>query len=101
MTAYEFKSGRKQRGLKQVEAAKRLGVSQPYLALLENGKRELTPTLVRKAARLFQLPPTVLPLREPPRNADAQTLAGQLASLVSWLCLYASRAKEKSSRGAA
>lgn len=81
MTAYEFKLGRKERGLKQVQAAKRLGVSQPYLALLESGKRKLTPTLVQKATRLFQLPPTVLPPREPLRNVDAQTLARQLTAL--------------------
>lgn len=36
---------RKRSGLTQVEAAALLGVSQPYLSLLENGTRSVTPAL--------------------------------------------------------
>jgi transcriptional regulator with XRE-family HTH domain len=39
-----------------VEAVRRLGVSQPYLTMLEEGKRPLTPDLTRRAALLYGLP---------------------------------------------
>lgn len=58
--AEQLRHGRKQAGFTQVEAAGRLGVSQPYLSLLENGKRAFTARLARAAARLYALPPTVL-----------------------------------------
>ncbi len=58
----QLRKGRENAGLTQVEAAKRLGVSQPYLSLLESGKRALTPRVGRRAARLYSLPPTVLPV---------------------------------------
>jgi transcriptional regulator with XRE-family HTH domain len=54
MTAQDLKLEREKRGWGQVEAARRMGVSQPYLALLEEGKRRLTPGLTRRAALLYQ-----------------------------------------------
>lgn len=61
MTGRELKEYRKERGLTQVEASRRLGVSQTYLSLLENGGRRMTARLERKAARAFGLDPTELP----------------------------------------
>jgi transcriptional regulator with XRE-family HTH domain len=82
MTAQEFRLARKRRGWTQVKTAQRLGVSQPYLALLENGKREPGPRLTQKAVRVLKLRPTVLPLRERPLGkVNPQSLARQLASL--------------------
>lgn len=55
---------RLRKGLEQQEAAETLGVSQPYLSLLENGKRKLTRRLAEKAVKVFDLPPEKLPLEE-------------------------------------
>lgn len=83
MTSTRLRSARKAAGLTQQQAAGRLGISQAYLALLESGRRRLTDELARKAARLYRLPPTELPLEEHPPDAapDAATVARDLASL--------------------
>jgi transcriptional regulator with XRE-family HTH domain len=62
MTPAEWTTGRKKAGLTQVAAACSLGVSQPYLSQLEKGLRVASDLLARRAARLYELPPTVLPL---------------------------------------
>ncbi len=61
MSANELKSARTVKGLTQVEAAARLGVSQPYVAMLENGRRRLTSRLARRVMKVYDLPPTTLP----------------------------------------
>ena len=83
MNFNDLKAGRLAKGLSQVQAATRLGVSQPYLAMLESGRRRLTPRLARRAMRVYGLPPTVLPPSEPlsRRRVDAETLADDLAGL--------------------
>jgi len=65
MTAEQWRTGRKKAGLTQVAAARSLNVSQPYLSQLEAGLRAAGTGLARKAARLYELPPTALPLPEP------------------------------------
>lgn len=67
----------------QVKAASRLGVSQPYLAMLERGQRRLTPKLAFRAAQLYAMPPTAVPRsrREFCAPADAAALARDLAGL--------------------
>lgn len=62
MTAAEWTTGRGNAGLTQVTAARSLGVSQPYLSQLEKGLRVASDGLARRAARVYKLPPTVLPL---------------------------------------
>jgi transcriptional regulator with XRE-family HTH domain len=62
MTSAEWTTGREKAGLTQVTAARSLGVSQPYLSQLEKGHRVASDRLARRAARLYRLPPTVLPL---------------------------------------
>lgn len=62
MNPRDLKQVRQKHGWGQVEAARRLGVSQPYLAMLEEGKRRLTPALTRKAALVYGLPPLELPV---------------------------------------
>jgi transcriptional regulator with XRE-family HTH domain len=62
MTATEWTTGRRKAGLTQVTAARSLGVSQPYLSQLEKGLRVASDGLARRAACLYKLPPTVLPL---------------------------------------
>jgi transcriptional regulator with XRE-family HTH domain len=82
MTAQQLRLSRKQAGLTQVEAAARLGVSQPYLSQLERGGRTLTPRLARATAKLYRLPPTVLPLpEEPSQGVSDDRLVRALAAL--------------------
>jgi len=83
MNANDLKSGRSAKGMSQVQAATLLGVSQPYLAMLESGKRRLTPQLARRAMKVYDLPPTVLPPSELPfrDRVDAEALANDLAAL--------------------
>jgi transcriptional regulator with XRE-family HTH domain len=80
MTAEQWRTGRKSAGLTQVEAADSLHVSQPYLSQLEAGTREASAGLARKAARLYRLPPTALPLGEP-KEVQPDELQRKLASL--------------------
>ena len=79
----ELRDGRQRAGLTQVEAASRLGVSQPYLSQLECGRRRLTARLARALRRLYGLPATLLPLPpEPPkRGAGNERSPAQLAAL--------------------
>lgn len=79
----QLRLGREGTGLTQVEAATRLGLSQPYLSQLERGQRAVTSSLARAAAKLYRLPPTALPVpTEPPkRGAERDKLARQLAAL--------------------
>jgi hypothetical protein len=58
-------------------------VSQPYLSQLETGLRVSSAALTRKAAKLYKLPPTALPLREPldVHGVQPDDLQRRLASL--------------------
>lgn len=58
----QLRQARVDRGWTQQRAAGRLRVSQPYLALLESGERPLTRELAERAARVYRLHPTALPL---------------------------------------
>ncbi|MDQ6786032.1 MAG: helix-turn-helix domain-containing protein [Acidobacteriota bacterium] len=74
------------RNWEQTVAAAKLKVSQPYLSLIEAGKRPLTEKLARRAVRVFNLPPTALPIKESSDAAGKKAKAGdllasQLASL--------------------
>ena len=70
-------------GLTQAEASRRLDVSQPYLSLLETGRRALTPRVARAAAKVYSLPATFLPVSpaEPGTNQSSDRLVRQLAAL--------------------
>lgn len=83
MTTLDLQQGRQRKKLSQTKAARRLGVSQPYLAMLERGRRRLTPKLVRKAMRVYGLSPAVLPhsLLPPQPQADADALVRDLGLL--------------------
>ena len=84
MRASDLRAERCRRGWGQVRAAKRLGVSQPYLAMLESGKRPLTPALARKVVAAYGLPPAELPVPaafNPAERVDAQRLMEDLAKL--------------------
>ena len=80
MNSQEFKQARQHRGWTQEEAASHLRVTQAYLNLLENGKRRLTPRVVRRAVSVYGLSPEVLPIGED--FVPTQTSNDQL---VEWL----------------
>lgn len=69
-----LKAHRERAGWTQVSLAKRLGVTQAYLSLMESGKRRMPPRFVHRLTRLLDLPPTMLPVtttsvsRERPTN---------------------------------
>lgn len=80
----ELKAGRLKARLTQQQAAKRLGLSQPYLSQLEKGERPVTPELASAATALYRLPATALPLPEMPTEepmTDPALLARQLSGL--------------------
>jgi hypothetical protein len=58
-------------------------MTQAYLNYLENGKRRLTPLLVRRAATVYGLPPGVLPVADAfvPSETEDQRLTEMLAKL--------------------
>ncbi|MCW5981673.1 MAG: helix-turn-helix transcriptional regulator [Bryobacteraceae bacterium] len=66
----------------QQEAAKTLRVSQPYLALLESGRRPVTARLGTKIANLYGLDPVALPVDASNVDGwDSSSLAAAIASL--------------------
>lgn len=78
----ELRLGRKQAGLTQVEAAKRLRLSQGYLSLLEGGKRAVTHRVAEAAGRVYGLPYALpLPDRAVRSKTDPDRLVHQLAAL--------------------
>ena len=84
MTFTDLKAGRVTRAFSQAEAAARLKVSQPYLAMLESGQRRLTPELARRAMKVYGLPPTTLPHSEPEvsrKRSPSEALACDLGAL--------------------
>jgi len=81
MNYTEVRLKRRQNGWSEQEAAQRLGVSQSYLSMLENGKRPLTTRVARRAMRAFGLPATVLPPRRVQSHWDSQRVAKELAAL--------------------
>jgi transcriptional regulator with XRE-family HTH domain len=76
----QLKRAREERGWSQEQAAGRLGVTQPYVSMLEKGRRSADP-LARKLMQVYGLPPTVLPLREVRKNPTPDSLAHELALL--------------------
>jgi transcriptional regulator with XRE-family HTH domain len=65
MTAAHWILGRKKVAFTQAQAARALQISQPYLSQLEKGTRLAPVELTRRAMDLYDLPPTVLPVRPP------------------------------------
>lgn len=81
MTPSQLRSARDAKGWNQVEAARRLRVSQSYLAMLERGQRRLTADLARRVARVYDLPPTSVPPAPQARRWTPAMLASDLAAL--------------------
>jgi len=60
---FEIRKARRKAGWTQERLAKALGCSQPYLSLMENGRRTVPEALRRKLVRVLGLPLTYLPVR--------------------------------------
>ncbi|MBI3207797.1 MAG: helix-turn-helix transcriptional regulator [Candidatus Solibacter usitatus] len=76
----QLRSARRATGLTQQQAATRLGVSQPYLAMLERGLRPVTCSLRSRIVGLYELGPVALPL-DVGHAGNSSSLAAALASL--------------------
>ncbi|HEY5885131.1 MAG TPA: helix-turn-helix transcriptional regulator, partial [Pyrinomonadaceae bacterium] len=63
MSGTDLQAGREQKGWTQKQAARKLGVSQPYLSLLEKGIRRVPEKLARKATTLYGLSAAKLPMK--------------------------------------
>jgi transcriptional regulator with XRE-family HTH domain len=84
MTGTDLREGREQKGWTQEQAALKLGVSQPYLSLLEKGTRRIPEKLARKATTLYGLSAAKLPVETSWHNVqvkDDNALASDLAGL--------------------
>jgi transcriptional regulator with XRE-family HTH domain len=81
MSGQELRQARQAHGWTQKQAAARLGVSQPYVSLLEAGKRPVPGRLAYRLVHGYGLSPSSLPLEDRLMLADNQSLAEDLASL--------------------
>jgi len=84
MTGQQLREARKQKGWNQQQAARRLGVSQTYLSLMEKGRRRVPEKLAIKAVRVYGLSEALLPFTSSPDRspvADGGKLASELAAL--------------------
>jgi len=83
MNGKELREARLRRGWTQQQAAKRLGVTQAYLSMLEQGRRALSYRLARKAVETLDAPATALPLRAETllRSVGSDRLRAELAAL--------------------
>ena len=84
MTPAVLQSARRARGWTQKRAARRLGVTQAYLSMLERGRRVPTPALATRLAEVYALSPAALPLPagewHPPAGGDRE-IAAELGRL--------------------
>jgi transcriptional regulator with XRE-family HTH domain len=62
MTGTDLKTARLKTNWTQQQAASKLGLTQAYLSMVERGQRPVTSSLAAKALKVFDLPPTALPL---------------------------------------
>jgi transcriptional regulator with XRE-family HTH domain len=81
MNANWLREERERKGWTQEQTATRLGVSQTYLSLLENGRRPVSQRLARKLQRQFAVPATALPVEATDVPENAQSLVEGLTAL--------------------
>lgn len=84
ITPRQLTAARQKKGWTQQQAAAWLGVSQPYLALLERGARQPTLALARRFVKVYGLTAEFLPVSADPvrpKRLRNEELAGELAAL--------------------
>ena len=64
MDGTTLREARQNKNWTQQKTARALGVTQAYLSMLEKGHRSVSESFLRKALKVFDLPPTALPLPE-------------------------------------
>lgn len=62
MNRETLRAAREKAGWTQANLARKLGVTQAYLSLMESGRRRVPLRLAHRLARLLDLPPTALPV---------------------------------------
>jgi|SRR6187399_662060 len=72
MTGTDIRTARERRGWQQEEFARKLGVSQGYVSLLERGRRPVSKRLAAKLVSLLSLSPSALPVSTPRPLANQQ-----------------------------
>jgi transcriptional regulator with XRE-family HTH domain len=82
MTGLDLKNARLKRGWTQEQAADKLGVTQAYLSMVEQGRRPLSSRLVARVQKSFHIAPTMLPLNvERSQLEDSEKLKSELGAL--------------------
>ncbi len=84
MKGPQLERARRNAALTQSQVAKELGVSQPYVSMVEKGKRNWPKRLSRKVLSVYGLSPTSLPVSdamESPLSVNPNELAKDLAAL--------------------
>ena len=80
-----LRESRREKNWSQEQAASALGVTQAYLSMLEKGRRPLSERFVRRALKVLNLPPTVLPLRSEevgmPVSSQKRDFSAELGAL--------------------
>ena len=76
-----LREARRNKGQNQEEAARRLGVTQAYLSLLERGLRKPSAKLARRLVSEYKLPATVLPVQDELARSTPEFLAEELSAL--------------------
>lgn len=81
MTGTDLKDARRKAKWTQAKAASKLGLTQAYLSMVESGHRPVTSSLAELALKVFDLPPTVLPLESSVVSMDENELQAGLGAL--------------------
>ncbi len=76
-----FQQARLAVGLTQAQVADRLGVTQAYVSMLEQGRRAVPAALSGKVAAVYRLGPTALPVSVDSRPMSSGDVAKSLAAL--------------------
>lgn len=79
--ATDLRLARKHKGWNQAELARRLGVSQGYVSLLESGDRPVPMHLASTLVRLLELSPTHLPVETPAAPLKSDRALSALGAL--------------------
>jgi transcriptional regulator with XRE-family HTH domain len=83
MTGPALKLARDRKNWTQQKAARRLRVSQGYLSLLEQGRRPVTRSVMKRLLKAYEVSPVALPLNPPESwpQADSDMFARELGAL--------------------
>ncbi len=81
MSGSDIARARKTRGWRQGDLARKLGVSQPYVSLLERNGRAVPRPLARRLAHLLDLSPSTLPIGPVEEPLASRRAAASLARM--------------------